>query len=203
MLVTKHAARRVITLPPATLRFQPEKSRPHKLKQQKRQPRATRMNAAYDSIARSHLRRHANRIVGHLAQVCEQIRTDQSGLMDGWVSAMAEVGLTSMLAGNHRTSPGSLFAPRADTLLVLAPGSRMKARLTSLRHRTNAVAAAIPATTTFPPLELPQRRTSSPPTFYVHPHGLVTNCNANNHRLLTTIHCDSPPMSRTTYRREE
>ncbi|KAG1746977.1 hypothetical protein EDB19DRAFT_2023328 [Suillus lakei] len=157
MLVTKHVASRLITLPPATLRFQPE----NKLKQQKRQPRATRMNAAYDSIARSRLRRHANRIVllvDHLVQVCEQIRTDQAGLMDGWVAAMAEVGLTSMLAGNHRTSPGSPFAPRADTILVLAPGSRMKARIASLRHRTNAVATAIPATTTFPP-SLPPGRT--------------------------------------------
>ncbi|KAG1717687.1 hypothetical protein EDB19DRAFT_2032252 [Suillus lakei] len=78
MLVTKHVASRLITLPPATLRFQPE----NKLKQQKRQPRATRMNTAYDSIARSRLRRHANRIVllvDHLVQVCEQIRTDQAG----------------------------------------------------------------------------------------------------------------------------
>ncbi|KAG2126201.1 hypothetical protein BD769DRAFT_1463736, partial [Suillus cothurnatus] len=58
--------------------------------------------------------------------------------MDTWVTAMAEVGLTSMLAGNHQTSPGSLLPLTFDMSSTLEPGSRIKARLASLRHQTNA-----------------------------------------------------------------
>ncbi|KAG1729578.1 hypothetical protein EDB19DRAFT_2042261 [Suillus lakei] len=173
ILVTKHAARRLAPPPPTALQYQPEKLRPHKLKQHKRKPRVSRINAACDGIVRSRLRRHANRTVDHLAQVCEQIRTDQVGLMDSWVAAMAEVGLTSMLAGNHRTSPGLSLVPTADTVLVLEPGSRMKARLASLRHRTNAVAAAIPP----PPstFTTPAMHFLTPLTSYATPHGFITN----------------------------
>ncbi|KAG1829981.1 hypothetical protein EV424DRAFT_1378602 [Suillus variegatus] len=156
ILVTKYAADRLIPLPLTAL---PEKSRPYKLKQQKRKPaRSLRMDSACHSIVCSRLRRHAHRIVGHLAQVCKQICVDQLSLMDGWVTVMAEVGLTSMLVGNHRKSPGSQLPLTLDTFYVLEPGSRIKARLASLRHRTNAVVATIPATTTFPPL-LPRRDT--------------------------------------------
>ncbi|KAG1809814.1 uncharacterized protein HD556DRAFT_6262 [Suillus plorans] len=156
ILVTKYAADRLIPLPLTAL---PEKSRPYKLKQQKRKPaRSLRMDSACHSIVRSRLRRHAHRIVGHLAQVCKQICVDQSSLMDSWVTAMAEVGLTSMLVGNHRKSPGSQPPLTFESFYVLEPGSRIKARLASLRHRTNAVVATIPATTTFPPL-LPRRDT--------------------------------------------
>ncbi|KAG1849332.1 hypothetical protein C8R48DRAFT_778580 [Suillus tomentosus] len=156
ILVTKYAADRLIPLPLTAL---PEKSRPYKLKQQKRKPaRSLRMDSACHSIVRSRLRRHAHRIVGHLAQVCKQICVDQSSLMDSWVTAMAEVGLTSMLVGNHRKSPGLQPPLTFELFYVLEPGSRIKARLASLRHRTNAVIATIPATTTFPPL-LPRRDT--------------------------------------------
>ncbi|KAG1849211.1 hypothetical protein F4604DRAFT_96030 [Suillus subluteus] len=159
MLVTKYAASRLIRLPHTALSYQPVKLRPYKLKQQKCRPRAVRMNAACHSIVRSRLRRHADRTVGHLVQVCEQIRIDKADLVDAWVTAMMEVGLTSMLASNHRTSLASPLPPTFDALSVLEPGSRTKARLMSLRHRTSAVAATIPATTTFP-LSLPRRRTS-------------------------------------------
>ncbi|KAG2342626.1 hypothetical protein BDR05DRAFT_1060090 [Suillus weaverae] len=159
ILVTKYAGGQLILLPPTALPYQPEKSRPYKLKQQKHKPRALRMNAACHSIVRSRLRRHANRIVGHLVQVCEQIRVDKADLMDAWVTAMAEVGLTSMLAGNHPTSPSSPLPHTFDAFSDLEPGLRIKARLASLRHRTNAVAAAIPATTAFLP-SLSRRRTS-------------------------------------------
>ncbi|KAG2092656.1 uncharacterized protein F5147DRAFT_840603 [Suillus discolor] len=156
ILVTKYAAGRLIPLPLTAL---PQKSRPYKLKQQKHKPaRPLRMNSACHSIVRSRLQRHAHRIVGHLAQVCKQICVDQSSLMDGWVTAMAEVGLTSMLVGNHRKSSGLQLPLKFDPFYVLEPGSRTKARLASLRHRTNAVVATIPATTTFPPL-LPRRDT--------------------------------------------
>ncbi|KAG1908819.1 uncharacterized protein F5891DRAFT_1180385 [Suillus fuscotomentosus] len=156
ILVTKYAADRLIPLPLTAL---PEKSRPYKLQQQKRKPaRSLRMDSACHSIVRSRLRRHAHRIVGHLAQVCKQICVDQLSLMDGWVTVMAEVGLTSMLVGNHRKSPGSQLPLTLDAFYILEPGSRIKARLASLCHRTNAVVAMIPATTTFPPL-LPRRDT--------------------------------------------
>ncbi|KAG1768017.1 hypothetical protein EV702DRAFT_742257 [Suillus placidus] len=165
ILVTKYAAVRLTPLPPTARRpYQPPKmSRPYKLKQQKRKPRSLRMNAACHSIVRSRLQRHTNRIVGHLAQVCEQIRVDKADLMDAWVTAMAEVGLTSKLARTHQTSPGSLLSPTFDALSILEPGSRIKARLMSLRHRTNAVAAAIPATTTF---TTPAPHFLTPSTFY-------------------------------------
>ncbi|KAG1833620.1 hypothetical protein F4604DRAFT_1945370 [Suillus subluteus] len=68
ILVTKYASR-LIPPPPTALQYpQPEKPRPHKLKPQKRKHRASRSNTACDSIVRSSLRWHANRIVGHLAQ---------------------------------------------------------------------------------------------------------------------------------------
>jgi hypothetical protein len=70
--------------------------------------------------------------------------------MDTWVTGMAEVGLISMLASNHQTSPGSTLPPIFDADSIFEPGSRIKARLASLRHRTNAVIATIPATTTLP-----------------------------------------------------
>ncbi|KAG2358656.1 hypothetical protein BDR07DRAFT_1489247 [Suillus spraguei] len=160
ILVTKYAAAgRLTTLPPTALPYQPEKSRPCELKQQKRKPRSSRMNAACHSIMRSHLRRHADRIIGHLARVCEQIHVENGDLVNGWVTSMAAVGLTSMLAGNHRTSPGSPLPPILDTFSTSEPGLRIKARVISLRHRTNAVAAAIPATTTFP--FSPRRRCTS------------------------------------------
>ncbi|KAG2338835.1 hypothetical protein BDR05DRAFT_676747 [Suillus weaverae] len=160
ILVTKYAAVRLTPLPPTARRpYQLKTSRPYKVKQQKRKPRSLRMNAACHSIVRSRQQRHANRIVGHLAQVCEQIRVNKADLMDVWVTAMAEVGLTSMLAGNNPTSPGLPLPHTFDTFSVLEPGLRIKARLASLRHRTNAVAAAIPATTAFLP-SLSPRRTS-------------------------------------------
>ncbi|KAG2147660.1 hypothetical protein DEU56DRAFT_753486 [Suillus clintonianus] len=148
ILVTKHAAGR--PTPPLT-GYQPEKARPHKLKPQKPKPRASRSNAARDSIVQSRLRRHANRIVGHLALVCEEIRTGQAALMNVWVATLAEVGFTSTLSGNHQTSLGSPFPPIVDAISVPEPGLRIKDRLASLRQRTIAVAATIPATTTTAP----------------------------------------------------
>ncbi|KAG1775139.1 hypothetical protein EV702DRAFT_1199734 [Suillus placidus] len=194
ILVTKYAGGQLILLPPTALPYQPEKSRPYKLKQQKRKPRASRMNAACHSIVRSRLRRHANRIVGHLAQVCEQIRVDKADLMDAWVTAMAEVGLTSMLAGNHPTSPGSPLPHTFDAFSVLEPGLRIKARIASLRHRTNAVAAAIPATTAFLP-SIPATHFPTSPASYAR-RGFNTY-NTNNHRLLKRP-CDNPPRSQAT-----
>ncbi|KAG1861702.1 glycoside hydrolase superfamily [Suillus subluteus] len=89
ILVTKYASR-LIPPPPTALQYpQPEKPRPHKLKPQKRKHRASRSNTACDSIVRSSLRRHANRIV------CKQIRTDQAVLMDSWVAAIC--GLLSLI----------------------------------------------------------------------------------------------------------
>ncbi|KAG1761750.1 hypothetical protein EDD22DRAFT_894958 [Suillus occidentalis] len=144
ILVTKYrAAGQLIPLPPTALPYQPKKLRPFKLKQQKRKYTAPQMNA--------------NRIVGHLAQVCENIRVDKTHLMDAWVTSMADVGLTSMLASNHQTSPGSTLPPIFDASSIVEPGSRTKARLASLRHRTNAVIATIPATTF--PLSPPRPRT--------------------------------------------
>ncbi|KAG1741825.1 uncharacterized protein EDB91DRAFT_1247876 [Suillus paluster] len=58
--------------------------------QEKRTPRVSRLNAACDSIARSHSRRHANVIVGHLTQEYDRIRADHAALLDDWVTAMAE-----------------------------------------------------------------------------------------------------------------
>ncbi|KIK38235.1 hypothetical protein CY34DRAFT_404130 [Suillus luteus UH-Slu-Lm8-n1] len=144
ILVTKYrAAGQLIPLPPTALPYQPEKLRPFKLKQQKRKYTAPQMNA--------------NRIVGHLAQICENIRVDKTHLMDAWVTSMAEVGLTSMLASNHQASPGSTLPPTFDAPSIVEPGSRTRARLASLRHRTNAVVATIPATTF--PLSPPRPRT--------------------------------------------
>ncbi|KAG1764734.1 hypothetical protein EDD22DRAFT_882520 [Suillus occidentalis] len=144
ILVTKHrAAGQLIPLPPTAPPYQPEKLRPFKLKQQKRKYTPTQMNA--------------NRIVGHLAQVCENIRVDETHLMDAWVTSMAEVGLTSMLASNNQTSPGLTLPPAFDAPSISEPGSRTKARLASLRRRTDAVVATIPATTF--PLSSPRPRT--------------------------------------------
>ncbi|KAG2743535.1 hypothetical protein P692DRAFT_20746430, partial [Suillus brevipes Sb2] len=144
ILVTKYRATgQLIPLPPTALPYQPEKLRPLKPKQQKRKYMAAQMNA--------------NRIVGHLAQVCENISVDKTHLMDAWVTSMAGVGLTSMLASNHQTSPGLTLPPTFDAPSILEPGSRTKARLASLRHRTNAVVATIPATTF--PLSSPRPRT--------------------------------------------
>ncbi|KAG2131331.1 hypothetical protein DEU56DRAFT_914480 [Suillus clintonianus] len=145
ILVTKHAAGRPT---PPLAGYQPEKARPHKLEPQKPKPRASRSNAARDSIVQSRLRRHTKRIVGHLALVCEEIRTGQADLMNVWVATMAEVGFTSTLSGNHQTSLGSPFPPIVDAISVPEPGLRIKDRLASLRQRTIAVAATIPATTT-------------------------------------------------------
>ncbi|KAG2752669.1 hypothetical protein P692DRAFT_20724909, partial [Suillus brevipes Sb2] len=143
ILVTKYTTGQLIPLPPTALPYQPEKLRPFKLKQQKRKYTAAQMNT--------------NRIVGHLAQVCENIRVDKTHLINAWVTSMSEVGLTSVLASNHQTSPELTLPPTFDAPSILEPGSRTKARLASLRRRTNAVVATIPATTL--PLSPPQPRT--------------------------------------------
>ncbi|KAG0693335.1 hypothetical protein DFH29DRAFT_1007381 [Suillus ampliporus] len=162
ILVTKRATGRLVPLPPAAVpRYQ--KSRPDKLKsgiQQKRKLRGSRLNAACHSIARSCLARCTNSIVlGHLTQVCERIREDNAAMIDGWVTGMVEVGLSSVLTGHHPTSPAlSPPPPRVDSVTPSEPGSRIKARLTPLRQRTHAVAAAIPATSATS--SLPWRRVS-------------------------------------------
>ncbi|KAG1746721.1 uncharacterized protein EDB91DRAFT_1118498 [Suillus paluster] len=62
-----------------------------------KQKYAARLIAARDSIARSHLKQD-NIMISHLEQVYDEILVDQAALVDGWATAMAELGLTSMLS---------------------------------------------------------------------------------------------------------
>ncbi|KAG1741877.1 uncharacterized protein EDB91DRAFT_319229 [Suillus paluster] len=126
-------------------KFLPDKIR--SARQQKRKPRASRLTTARDSIVRSRHRRHANKLVHHLVHICERIRVDHAALIDTWVAGMAEVGLSSLLTGHRATLPASPPSPIVDEVSAPEPGSRMKVRLASLRQRTHAVAAAVPATT--------------------------------------------------------
>ncbi|KAG1741819.1 uncharacterized protein EDB91DRAFT_1247871 [Suillus paluster] len=154
--------------------------------QEKRTPRVSRLNAACGSIMRSRSRRHANVIVGHLTQEYERIRADHTVLFDDWVARMAEVGLTSVLTG-HPAPPGSPPPPKVDTTPASEPGSRIKARLASLRQRTHPIVAAIPATT-------------SPSSF---PGNSCPDINFTNHHFTPAHHFTlaprtSPPSTGST-----
>ena len=74
----------------------------------------------------------------------DDILAMKADLVDDWVARTEEVGLTSMLTGNEPRFSKSL---PSEVDVVTEPCSRINARLGRLRRRSQAVVAALSATT--------------------------------------------------------
>ncbi|KAG1768906.1 hypothetical protein EV702DRAFT_1143480 [Suillus placidus] len=76
----------------------------------KHKSRSTRLAAVCDSMERAHAKQlEHTTMIDHLEQLHNELLADQAALVDGWAAAMAQLGLTSMLAPGppllHQNTP--------------------------------------------------------------------------------------------------